>query len=299
MATNSEMINVMELSLPSSTNSSRPETPTITNCERQRAINKDIEKFGIVIESIKSSLRGLQIAGIDDVNDPTFLDQTRRLDDYQRLQQLAVSEFTSQPYCNTPGCITHSTPTNSPTKINVKRQDLTKNTTTKRKDKEEDFTSPSNRQTRKTRRTISQEENNFKIDLQNKFDNLKLDTIAGSASTDTHNSQTTNPKIKAKTNNNNTRFNPTNNNARKNSPNNTQTLTIGNKPYLPPPERPLPLAYSGTANREVAHLVPSTNRIARYQLTALKNLQRLFSSDECVIPCLLPTTPSILLSPIR
>ncbi|GFS34047.1 hypothetical protein TNIN_332001, partial [Trichonephila inaurata madagascariensis] len=63
-------------------------------------------------------------------------------------------------------------------------------------------------------------------------------------------------------------------------------------------ERPLPLAYSGTANREVAHLVPSTNRIARYQHTALKNLQRLFSSDECVIPCLLPTTPSILLSPI-
>ncbi|GFY59704.1 hypothetical protein TNIN_183911, partial [Trichonephila inaurata madagascariensis] len=93
MATNTDLnldtINVMELSLPSSTNSSRPESPTITNCERLRAINKDIEKFGIVIESIKSSLRGLQIAGIDDVNDPTFLDQTRRLDDYIRLQQLA------------------------------------------------------------------------------------------------------------------------------------------------------------------------------------------------------------------
>ncbi|GFY43120.1 hypothetical protein TNIN_186711 [Trichonephila inaurata madagascariensis] len=126
MATNSEMnldtINVMELSLPSSTNSSRPESPTITNCERLRAINKDIEKFGIVIESIKSSLRGLQIAGIDDVNDPTFLDQTRRLDDYIRLQQLAVSEFTSQPYCNTPGCTTHTSPSNSPSKVNVNRQ---------------------------------------------------------------------------------------------------------------------------------------------------------------------------------
>ncbi|GFY65050.1 hypothetical protein TNIN_335601 [Trichonephila inaurata madagascariensis] len=41
---------------------------------------KDIEKFGIVIEiQSKSSLRGLQIAGIDDVSDPTFLDRPEGL----------------------------------------------------------------------------------------------------------------------------------------------------------------------------------------------------------------------------
>ncbi|GFS61216.1 uncharacterized protein TNIN_378401, partial [Trichonephila inaurata madagascariensis] len=34
-------------------------------------------------------------------------------------------------------------------------------------------------------------------------------------------------------------------------------------------ERPLPIAYSGTANREVAHLGLSTNRIARYPLHIL------------------------------
>ncbi|GFY59886.1 hypothetical protein TNIN_266801 [Trichonephila inaurata madagascariensis] len=58
-------------------------------------------------------------------------------------------------------------------------------------------------------------------------------------------------------------------------------------------ERPCPAI---TANREVAHLGLSTNRIARYQHTALNHLQRLFPSDDCVISCLLPATPSILLS---
>ncbi|GFY57890.1 hypothetical protein TNIN_465031 [Trichonephila inaurata madagascariensis] len=174
MASNTDLTNIMELSLPSSTNSSRPETPTVTNCERLKAINKDIQKFGIVIESIKSTIKSLHFAGIDDDDDPTLLDLNRRLEEYQRLQQLAVSEFASQPFCNTPGCTTHETPLNSPTKVNAKSQDLIKTTATKRKENEGGFTSPSNRQTRKTKRTISQEERNFKIDLQNKFDNLKL-----------------------------------------------------------------------------------------------------------------------------
>ncbi|GFS41335.1 hypothetical protein TNIN_19441 [Trichonephila inaurata madagascariensis] len=60
-------------------------------------------------------------------------------------------------------------------------------------------------------------------------------------------------------------------------------------------ERPPPLAYSGTANREVAHLGLSTNRIARYPHMALNHLHRLCSPDDYVISCLLPATPSILL----
>ncbi|GFS59301.1 hypothetical protein TNIN_100471 [Trichonephila inaurata madagascariensis] len=60
-------------------------------------------------------------------------------------------------------------------------------------------------------------------------------------------------------------------------------------------ERPLPLAYSGTANREVAHLGLSTNRIARYPHMALNHHHRLCSPDDYVISCLLPATPSILL----
>ncbi|GFY45116.1 hypothetical protein TNIN_475061 [Trichonephila inaurata madagascariensis] len=45
--------NVMELSLPSSTDSTRPGTPTVTNCERLYDITTDIKKFGIVIETFK------------------------------------------------------------------------------------------------------------------------------------------------------------------------------------------------------------------------------------------------------
>ncbi|GFY75076.1 hypothetical protein TNIN_148381 [Trichonephila inaurata madagascariensis] len=84
-------------------------------------------------------VKGLHFAGIDDDNDPTLLDQNRRLDEYQRRQQLAVNESASQPYCNTPGCTIHETPPNSPTKINTKSQDLIKNTATKRKETRADL----------------------------------------------------------------------------------------------------------------------------------------------------------------
>ncbi|GFY65566.1 hypothetical protein TNIN_415271 [Trichonephila inaurata madagascariensis] len=82
--------NVMELSLPSSTDSTRPGTPTVTNCERLHDITTDIKKFGIVIENIQSTIRALHLNGINDDNDPTLMDQTRRLQEYQRLQHLAV-----------------------------------------------------------------------------------------------------------------------------------------------------------------------------------------------------------------
>ncbi|GFT72099.1 hypothetical protein TNCV_2272061 [Trichonephila clavipes] len=102
---------------------------------------------------------------------------------------MAVGEFTSQPFCNTPGCTIHHTPNNSPTKIIA--QESIKSTATKRKENEDGFTSPSGRQISKNRRTISQAERNFKIDLQNKFENLKIDQIAGSSSTITNNIQIT------------------------------------------------------------------------------------------------------------
>ncbi|GFY52201.1 uncharacterized protein TNIN_238131 [Trichonephila inaurata madagascariensis] len=52
------------------------------------------------------------------------------------------------------------------------------------------------------------------------------------------------------------------------------------------------LAYSGTANRKATHSVPSTNRIARYPLSAHEKSPKALSSDDCVIPCLFPATPS-------
>ncbi|GFY43803.1 hypothetical protein TNIN_139351 [Trichonephila inaurata madagascariensis] len=143
MALTSDLTNIMELSLPSSPNSSRPGTPTATNCERLTAIQEDIEKFGIVIEATKSTIKTLLFTGVADDNDPTLLDHNRRLDEYQRLQQLA---------------------------------EPTKTSAIKRKDNEDGYISSSSRQIAKNR-TISQAELNFKFDLQNKFQNLKIDQI--------------------------------------------------------------------------------------------------------------------------
>ncbi|GFU80874.1 hypothetical protein TNCV_5048701 [Trichonephila clavipes] len=166
MATNLNMDlnNVIDLSLPSSTDSTRPGTPTETNCERLISIKNDIEKFSIVVENTKAGLKTLLFAGIPE-NDPTILDHNRRLEEYQRLQQLAVSEFTSQPYCNTPGCTIHHTPSCSP----IKTTQNIKTTATKRKENEDEYVFPTKRQLAKNRRTTPVTEKNFKIDLKNKF----------------------------------------------------------------------------------------------------------------------------------
>ncbi|GFW03337.1 nucleic-acid-binding protein from transposon X-element [Trichonephila clavipes] len=202
----------MDLSLPSSTETSRPGTPTETNCERLISIKNDIEKFSIVVENTKAGLKTLLFAGIPE-NDPTILDHNRRLEEYQRLQQLAVSEFTSQPFCNTPGCTIHHTPSCSPVK--TFHNSNSKTTATKRKDNEEGYVSPSNRQIAKNRRTTPATERNFKLDLKNKFEQLRLEQT-GPASTGTDPAHSKNPT--------------------ENTPkSNSDTPSNGNKKLLPPP----------------------------------------------------------------
>ncbi|GFT71384.1 hypothetical protein TNCV_1151251 [Trichonephila clavipes] len=185
MASNQDLTNIMELSLPSSNESTRPGTPTETNCERLISIKNDIEKFSIVVENTTAGLKTLLFAGIPE-NDPTILDHNRRLEEYQRLRQLAVSEFTSQPYCNTPGCTIHHTPSCSPVKSSLS---ISKTSSIKRKENEDGYTSPSSRQTAKNRRTTSSNDNNFKIDLRNKFNNLTIEQVAGPSLTETVNTQ--------------------------------------------------------------------------------------------------------------
>ncbi|GFV15995.1 PRE_C2HC domain-containing protein [Trichonephila clavipes] len=97
------------------------------------------KKFTIVVENTKAGLKTLLFAGIPE-DDPTILDHNRRLEEYQRLRQYSVSEFTSQPFCNTPGCTIHHTPSCSPIKITQN----TKSTATKRKENEDGYISPSN-----------------------------------------------------------------------------------------------------------------------------------------------------------
>ncbi|GFU84124.1 hypothetical protein TNCV_4504241 [Trichonephila clavipes] len=180
MATNqiTDMNNVMDLSLPSSTEPSRPGTPTETNCERLISVKNDIEKFSIVVENTKAGLKTLLFAGIPE-NDPTNLDHNRRLEEYQRLQQLAVSEFTSQPFCNTPGCTIHHTPSCTP----VKTIQNSKTTATKRKDNEDGY-----------------------LDLKNKFEQLRLEqtgpALTGTDPTHSKNTPDSTPKTNSDTTSN-------------------------------------------------------------------------------------------------
>ncbi|GFY74509.1 hypothetical protein TNIN_78021 [Trichonephila inaurata madagascariensis] len=73
----------------------------------------------------------LRQSNAQDEHDPTFVEMVkqRTIDEY--LLEKAVREFGSLPYCDTPGCPVHETPTSSP----VKSQP------TKRKD-EDGFISP-------------------------------------------------------------------------------------------------------------------------------------------------------------
>ncbi|GFW07246.1 putative RNA-directed DNA polymerase from transposon X-element [Trichonephila clavipes] len=182
MATNQELTNIMELSLPSSNESTRPGTPTESNCERLIAIKNDIEKFSIVVENTKAGLKTLLFAGIPE-NYPTILDHNRRLED----------------------C--------SPVKYS---QSISKTNSIKRKENEDGYTSPSSRQTAKNRRTTPANENNFKIDLRNKFNNLRIEQVAGPSLTETVNTQVNDTP--------NTTSKP-----------NTETTSKGNSKLLPPP----------------------------------------------------------------
>ncbi|GFY73692.1 hypothetical protein TNIN_131131 [Trichonephila inaurata madagascariensis] len=74
-----------------------------------------------------------------------------------------VSEFGNLPYCDTPGCPIHETPTASPVKT----------LSTKSKD-EDGLTTPP--PPSKTSKNVSYQEN-FKLNLANRFKNLKPQDI--------------------------------------------------------------------------------------------------------------------------
>ncbi|GFV86426.1 hypothetical protein TNCV_3371561 [Trichonephila clavipes] len=89
MASNQDLTNIMELSLPSSNESTRPGTPTETNCERLISIKNDIEKFSIVVENTKADLRPL-LSSMESLKMILpYWTTTEGLEEYQRLRQLA------------------------------------------------------------------------------------------------------------------------------------------------------------------------------------------------------------------
>ncbi|GFT35179.1 hypothetical protein TNCV_352931 [Trichonephila clavipes] len=92
-------------------------------------------------------------------HDPTFVEMVKQCTYYEDLLDKAVSEFGTLPYCDTPGCPVHETPTSSP----VKSQP------TKRKE-EDGFTTPPPGKVSKNNLTYKEK---FKINLQNRFNNLQ------------------------------------------------------------------------------------------------------------------------------
>ncbi|GFY69942.1 hypothetical protein TNIN_394641 [Trichonephila inaurata madagascariensis] len=94
--------NEMDQSLPPSTSTSRPGTPQLSNCQRLKEVIYEIRQNTVLIELQKTTINTLQLQGLnDDVIMATLL---QRLPELQGKHQNAVSEFSSLPGCDNPGC---------------------------------------------------------------------------------------------------------------------------------------------------------------------------------------------------
>ncbi|GFT71593.1 hypothetical protein TNCV_3020741 [Trichonephila clavipes] len=123
------------------------------------------------------------------------------------INALTVSEFSSLPSCDNPGCAEHHTPLNTPTKNNDNESPtLPKTASLKRKDNESEFVSPPNRKLSKNQNTPLATDQNFKINLSNKFNALEIhdseiDPVEGtSTATSVNNVNAVNNKKKPTTN---------------------------------------------------------------------------------------------------
>ncbi|GFQ76835.1 hypothetical protein TNCT_224481, partial [Trichonephila clavata] len=80
---------VMDLSLPPSGNSSRPETPTYTNCARLRQTAQDIKKFTSLTDGTTSLIKTMKYDGFDSDDDPSIQDLKLRLAHYKNYLNMA------------------------------------------------------------------------------------------------------------------------------------------------------------------------------------------------------------------
>ncbi|GFW91824.1 uncharacterized protein TNCV_3400841 [Trichonephila clavipes] len=175
--------------LPKSGNSS-PEWPTgPTSCASLEVTKADIHRYTLTVQGFENMITTLRQSNAQDEHDPTFVEMIKQRSTYEDLLEKAVSEFGSLPYCDTPGCPVHETPTSS----SVKSQP------TKRKD-EDSFSSPPPGKV--CRHDINYIEK-FKINLENRFKNLQpKDTKAAGTShsnntrNTTHQPKANNPAIK-------------------------------------------------------------------------------------------------------
>ncbi|GFX98145.1 nucleic-acid-binding protein from transposon X-element [Trichonephila clavipes] len=162
MASNNELSTDMDYqntSLPISGNST-PERPTgQTPCAKLEATKADIGRYTLIVQGYENMITTLKQSNAQDEHDPTFVEMVKQCTHYEDLLDKAVSEFGTLPYCDTPGCPVHETPTSSP----IKSQ------STKRKE-EDGFTTPPPGKISKNNLTYKEK---FKINLQNRFNNLQ------------------------------------------------------------------------------------------------------------------------------
>ncbi|GFW98173.1 hypothetical protein TNCV_2492261 [Trichonephila clavipes] len=110
--------------LPSSGKNS-PEPPTgSTSCARLQAAKADIRRYTLIVQGYENMIAALRLSNAQDEHDPTFVEMVKQRVQYQKLLEKVVSEFGNLPYCDTPGCHVHETPTTSLIKIqSTKRKD--------------------------------------------------------------------------------------------------------------------------------------------------------------------------------
>ncbi|GFT74771.1 hypothetical protein TNCV_2516711 [Trichonephila clavipes] len=98
---------------------SRPSTFTPTTlCLRRKTFTDDIQKFTLLVQGANSTLESLKRFGNYNGEDSFVTTIQNQPLEYTKLHNLAVSEFSSLPPCNSPGCPGHYTPPSSPPKIN-------------------------------------------------------------------------------------------------------------------------------------------------------------------------------------
>ncbi|GFW96362.1 hypothetical protein TNCV_1823951 [Trichonephila clavipes] len=198
----------MENEPPLPQDDSRPGTPHLTNCEQMKILARNIKYYTITIENIKANIRSLKLHGLNDEDCHIMKEHLQRLDNYTALNALTVSEFSSLPSCDNPACAEHHTPLNTPTKNNDNESPtLPKTASLKRKDNESEFASPPNRKLSKNQNTPLATDQNFKINLSNKFNALEIhdseiDPVEGtSTATSVNNANAVNNKKKKPTTN--------------------------------------------------------------------------------------------------
>ncbi|GFR00314.1 hypothetical protein TNCT_671141 [Trichonephila clavata] len=115
MATTLDNSLVMDLSLPPSGNSSRPETLTYSNCDRLKQTANDIRKFTTLTDGMNSLIKSMHFDGFDSDDDPSLQDLKCRLAHYQNFLAMAAShpQFShSYPNLSTANReLSHSVPT--------------------------------------------------------------------------------------------------------------------------------------------------------------------------------------------